>query len=277
MRLKTLSVLLTAFFAAFTLLYWVTDDARREAIAVEQDEELLEFGELVFSENPSELAAAGCARCHGAEGEGGPVPNDPSGRQAPSLRTRTLADKVDAYLRNTGNSYVEVVVRNGGVAVSGDVNSPMPAWGQTLNDQQIEAVTALVESWAAEVAEQPVPTDVPNTVEAGAEVYLTPGTGTPCSSCHRPDLAGVEGQFPNIQNIGQELVTDLPVPPSGLEQMQADYETDPRLFLENWIRDSAGNYNGGTATGMPAYPEEVLPDSLLQALITFLLEGDHGQ
>src|SRR5918992_3076807 len=148
MRLKALSVLLIAAFSVFVLLYWVTDDARRQAIAAEQEHELLEFGELVFSENPSELAAAGCARCHGAEGEGGAVPNDPNGRQAPSLRTRTLADKVDAYLRNTGNSYVEVVVRNGGVAVSGDVNSPMPAWGQTLNDQQIEAVLGAGGGWA---------------------------------------------------------------------------------------------------------------------------------
>lgn len=277
MRLKALSVLIIAALSLFVLLYWVTDDARRQAIAAEQEEELLEFGELVFSESLSELAAAGCARCHGAEGEGGPVPNDPDGRQAPSLRTRTLSDKIEAYLRNTGNSYVEIVVRNGGVAVSGDVNSPMPAWGQTLNDQQIDAVVALVESWAAEVAEQPVPTDVPNTVEAGAQVYVAPGTGTPCSSCHGPDLAGVEGQFPNIQNLADGLVTDLPTPPSGLAQMEADYEEDPRLFLENWIRDSAGNYNGGAPTGMPQYPEEVLPDSLLQALITFLLEGEHGE
>ncbi len=53
--------------------------------------------------------------------------------------------------------------------------------------------------------------------------------------------------------------------------MPADYEEDPRLFLEKWIRDSAGNYNDGTATGMPPHPESQLNESQLTALITFLL------
>src|SRR5919108_1701598 len=275
MRLKTLGVLITLLVAIFVVVYWVTDDARRAAIAAEQEEELLEFGELVFSVNPSELAAAGCARCHGDEGQGGPVPNDPNNRQAPSLRSPSLAAKIETYRINTGGSYVELVVRNGGVAVSGDVNSPLPAWGQTLNDQQIEAVVTLVESWAAEAAEAP-PTEVENTVEAGAQVYTAPGTGAPCSGCHGADLAGVPGTYPDIRGIGSALVTDLPTPPSGLDQMQADYDADPRQFLEKWIRDSSANYNGGQPTGMPAYPEDALSDSLLQALITFLLEGDHG-
>lgn len=265
MRLKGLSVLLIAAFSVFVLLYWVTDDARRQAIAVEQDHELLEFGELVFSEDPSQLAAAGCARCHGAEGEGGAVPNDPNGRQAPSLRTRTLADKVDAYLRNTGNSYVEVVVRNGGVAVSGDVNSPMPAWGQTLNDQQIDAVVALVESWALEAAEE-APEEFPDTVEGGQQVFTAAG----CAGCHGANLEG--GVGPNLQTIGSELVTEgLPVPPADLDQMIADYEEDPALFLENWIRDSWNNYNDGVTTQMPQYPEDTLSENNLRALITFLL------
>jgi mono/diheme cytochrome c family protein len=277
MRLKTLAVFVTAALAIFTLGYWLTDTSRRASIAAEQEEDLLQFGEVIFSDDPSEPAAAGCARCHGPEGLGGPIPNDPNGRIAPSLHTATLAAKL-----KENPDYVHLAVSFGGVVVSGDVNSPMPAWsyevGGPLNEQQIDAVVALVEMWATEAGEAPAPSgDVANTVEAGAEVYAAPGSGTPCSSCHGPDLAGVPNTFPNIQNIGSELVTDLPVVPSGLEQMQADYEQDPRLFLEKWIRDSAGNYNGGTATGMPPYPEDVLPEDALQALITFLLEGDHGQ
>ena len=46
---------------------------------------------------------------------------------------------------------------------------------------------------------------------------------------------------------------------------------DPKAFLEKWIRDSSQNYNGGTATGMPAFPASQVPDDQLQALITFLL------
>ena len=264
MRLKTLGVLLVTAFAVFTMLYWLTDGVRREQIAAEQEEELLHFGEVIFSDDPSEPAAAGCARCHGPEGEGGEIPNDPDGRSAPSLRTASLADKL-----RTNPNYVHLAVSYGGVVVSGNVNSPMPAWsaevGGPLNEQQIEAVVTLVESWAEEAAGE-TPEEVEDTVEAGAQVYQSAG----CAGCHGQDLEG--GTGPNLQTIGSELVTDLPVEPSDLEQMQADYDADPRDFLEKWIRDSAGNYNGGTATGMPPYPESALNESQLRALITFLLD-----
>ena len=264
MRLKTLGVLLVTATAAFTMLYWLTDQTRRDQIAAEQEEELLHFGEVIFSDDPSEPAAAGCARCHGPEGEGGEIPNDPEGRSAPSLRTPSLADKL-----RTNPNYVHLAVSYGGVVVSGNVNSPMPAWssevGGPLNEQQIEAVVTLVESWAEEAAGE-APEEVEDTVEAGAGVYASAG----CGGCHGQDLEG--GTGPNLQTIGSELVTDLPVEPSGLEQMQADYDADPRDFLEKWIRDSSGNYNDGTATGMPPYPESALNESQLTALITFLLD-----
>jgi hypothetical protein len=54
--------------------------------------------------------------------------------------------------------------------------------------------------------------------------------------------------------------------------MQADYDEDPANFLELWIRDSAGNYNDGNATGMPPHPEDAVNDNQMQALITFLLD-----
>jgi mono/diheme cytochrome c family protein len=264
MRLKTLGVLLVVATAAFTMLYWVTDNARREQVATAQDEELLEFGEVIFSDDPSEPAAAGCARCHGPEGEGGQIPNDPEGRSAPSLRTPALANKI-----SVNPNYVHLAVSYGGVVVSGNVNSPMPAWssevGGPLNEQQIEAVVTLVESWAEQAAEE-APEEVEDTVEAGAEVYASAG----CAGCHGQELEGASG--PNLQTIGSELITEMPVVPSELEQMQADYEADPRDFLEKWIRDSAVNYNGGEPTGMPPHPEEALSESQLRALITFLLD-----
>ena len=264
MRLKTLGVLLVVATAAFTMLYWVTDSARREQIATGQEEELLEFGEVIFSDDPSEPAAAGCARCHGPEGEGGEIPNDPEGRSAPSLRTASLANKI-----SVNPNYVHLAVSYGGVVVSGNVNSPMPAWssevGGPLNEQQIEAVVTLVESWAEEAAEE-APEEVEDTVEAGAEVYSAAG----CVGCHGPELEG--GTGPNLQTIGTELadLSDF-IQPSQADQMQADYEADKRDFLEKWIRDSAVNYNDGNPTGMPPHPEDALNDSQLQALITFLL------
>ena len=183
----------------------------------------------------------------------------------PSLHTRSLADKL-----RVNPNYVRLAVTYGGVVVSGNVNSAMPAWGDEvggpLNEQQIEAVVALVEGWAAEAAEQPVE-DVPDTPEAGAEVYATAG----CVTCHGPDLLGTSAG-PDISTIGSGLI-DLSewTVPSGADQMQADWDEDPRLFLEKWIRDSAGNYNDGESTGMPPHPESALSESALQALITFLL------
>jgi mono/diheme cytochrome c family protein len=263
MRLKTLGVVLITALAAFTMLYWVTDNSRRESVAVSQEEELLEFGEVIFADNPAEPAAAGCAQCHGADGTGG----EPGAQVVgPNLHSRSIFDKL-----KVNPNYVRLAVSYGGVVVSGNVNSPMPAWssevGGPLNEQQIEAVVALVESWAEEAGEQPAE-EVENTVEAGAQVFATAG----CVTCHSEDLTGSPAG-PNITGIGSGLV-DLSgfATPTGADQMEADYEADPRAFLEQWIRDSAGNYGG---SGMPPHPEGSLNDSALQALITFLLEGDH--
>jgi len=263
MRLKALGVILVTAISAFTVLYWLTDAPRREAVAAEHEEELHEFGEIIFGNDPAEPAAAGCANCHGADGTGGEAGAPVVG---PNLHSRSIADK----LRINPN-YVHLAVSFGGVVVSGNVNSPMPAWsyevGGPLNEQQIEAVVTLVEGWAQEAAEQPVE-EVPDTVEGGAEVYATAG----CVSCHGAELEGT-GAGPNIQTIGSAVITefeDFPTP-SGVDEMTADYEEDPRLFLEKWIRDSAGNYNDGAPTGMPPHPESQLNESQLTALITFLL------
>jgi mono/diheme cytochrome c family protein len=262
MRLKTLGVLVTTALALFTMFYWITDEPRRDSIAEEDDAELLEYGKVVFSNDETEPAAVGCANCHGEDGRGG----DPDAPVVgPDLHSRSLADKL-----RVNSNYVRLAVSYGGVVVSGNVNSPMPAWsyevGGPLNEQQIEAVVTLVESWAAEAAAQP-PEEVPDTVEAGADVYATAG----CVSCHGAELEG--GIGPNLQTIGSELITEgLPVVPSRLDEMQADYEADKRVFLEKWIRDSAGNYNDGVSTQMPAHPESALSESQLQALITFLLD-----
>ena len=262
MRLKTLSVVLLTALAAFTMLYWVTDNSRRESIGIAHDEELLHFGEIIFSDDETEPAAAGCAQCHGPDGRGGEPGATVIG---PNLHSRSIADKLKA-----NPNYVHLAVSYGGIVVSGNVNSPMPAWssevGGPLNEQQIEAVVTLVEGWAEAAAEEPLE-EVPNTADAGAEVYTSAG----CVSCHGAELEGT-GAGPNIQTIGSGVITDLPIEPSGLDGMLADYEEDPELFLEKWIRDSAGNYNDGETTGMPAHPEESLSESALAALITFLLE-----
>lgn len=263
MRLKTLGVVLVTALSAFTLLYWLTDNPRRDEIAVSHEEELLEYGEVIFSADPAEPAAAGCATCHGPEGFGG---EEDAAVIGPNLHSRSLAEKL-----KVNNNYVHLAVSYGGVVVSGNVNSAMPAWsyevGGPLNEQQIEAVVALVTSWAEEADQEPIE-EVPNTEEAGAEVYTAAG----CVACHGPELAGGTAG-PNIQSIGSGVITEFEnfPTPSGVDQMVADYEEDPRLFLEKWIRDSSANYNDGAPTGMPPHSEGAVSESALQALITFLL------
>jgi mono/diheme cytochrome c family protein len=265
MRAKTLGIFLLIGFALFTAVYWITDQTRRDTAFARQEEELLAYGHELFGPPTPEVAVtANCANCHGKDGTGGEVGT--TGVRAPNLHSPSIAEKL-----KVNPQYVNLVIRFGGVVVSGRVESPMPAWstevGGPLTIQQVDALTALVESWAAEAAAASQP-PVPDTPEAGQEVYNNAG----CAGCHGVDLAGQPGVFPSLQNIGNEPVTDLPTPISQQDKLVADYNDDPRNMLELWIRDSSANYNDGTPTGMPAHPEASLPDDALQALITFLLE-----
>lgn len=278
MRAKTLGVFLITAMSLFTAFYWLTDPARREDAYQTQLKELVAYGEEMFGPNtPENDHTANCAGCHGIDGTGGPVGK--TGRLAPNLHSKSIYEKLKAQaggsfseIRKPGDppDYVNLVIRFGGVVVSGDVNSPMPAWstevGGALTIAQIDALTALVETWVLEAGQQP-DVEVPDTVEAGQQVYTDAG----CGGCHGADLAGVPGTFPDLRNIGNEPVTELPTPISHLDELQSDYQADPRAFLEAWIRDSAVNYNDGTATGMPVHPEGKISKSALQALITFLL------
>jgi mono/diheme cytochrome c family protein len=185
----------------------------------------------------------------------------------PSLRSQGLANRARIYESRTDLNYIETVIRRGGVAVSGNPESPMPAWENALNTYQIEALVALIESWLEEPDE---PVDVPDTVEAGREVYISQ-----CAACHQPDLTG-GAAFPDISNIHEAIGDDLQTPIANLDQLQADYEEDPRQAIANWVRASS-QYNDGQRTLMPEFSPEVLSDSELTALITYLLEGEHAQ
>jgi mono/diheme cytochrome c family protein len=221
-------------------------------------------GTLSVTVGPEALsaAAANCARCHGAQGTGGEVGT--SGRQAPNLHSPSIASKL-----KVNGDYVRLVISYGGVVVSGDVNSPMPAWstevGGPLTVEQIDALTALVTSWAAAAASQSQP-PMSNTPQDGGQVFASAG----CGGCHGADLAGT-AIAPSLKNIGNQPVTDLPTPISQLDKLVADYSADPRHMLELWIRDSSVNYNDGVPTKMPPHPESAVSPDALQALITFLL------
>jgi len=276
MRIKTLGIVLISALSLFTAFYWLTDPARREDAYKTQNKELVAYGLEMFGDvTDANDHTANCANCHGKDGTGGPVGD--TGRLAPNLHSKSIYEKLRAQnggsftqIRLPGDppDYVNLVIRFGGVVVSGDVNSPMPAWSTEvagpLTVNQIDALAALVETWALEAGKLPDEV-VPDTVEAGQKVYTDSG----CASCHGADQSG--GFGPSLLNIGNEPVTDLPTPISHLDELKADYAADARTFLERWIRDSAVNYNDGTVTGMPVHPEGKISASALQALITFLL------
>ena len=116
MRLKTLGVVLITALAAFTMLYWVTDDSRRESVAVAQEDELLEFGEVIFSDNPAEPASVGCARCHGADGTIHMKPEVfflTNIRQCVEIVNRPRIDRSGAANHTDGSIARDTVRRNG--------------------------------------------------------------------------------------------------------------------------------------------------------------------
>jgi mono/diheme cytochrome c family protein len=262
MRLKTLGVIVTAALALFTMFYWLTDGGRLNDELAEQGTTEAEYALELFGPATDEVPfTANCAQCHGPDGTGGDgASNTPIG---PNLHSASIAEKL-----KVNPDYVELVIRYGGVVVSGNVNSQMPKWsyevGGPLNEQQITALAHMVEGWAAETASQSQP-PVEDTEEAGQLVYQEAG----CQGCHGADLEG--GVGPALTNIGASLSGELPNPISQEAKAEADYAADPRAFLEAWIRDSSTNYNDGTATGMPPFPESALSADRLQALITFLL------
>ena len=262
MRLKTLGVIMTSALALFTMFYWLTDAGRLEGELTAQGQTEEEYALELFGPATDEVPfTANCAQCHGPDGTGGDGANNtPIG---PNLHSASIAEKL-----KVNPEYVELVIRFGGVVVSGNVDSQMPKWsyevGGPLNEQQIQALANMVEGWATETASQSQP-PVEDTEEAGQLVYQEAG----CQGCHGADLEG--GVGPALTNIGAERTGELPTPISQEEQAAADYAADPRAFLEAWIRDSATNYNDGSATGMPPFPESSLSADRLQALITFLL------
>ena len=262
MRLKTLGVIVTAALALFTMFYWLTDSGRLGGELADQGTTEAEYALELFGAATDEVPfTANCAQCHGPDGTGGDGANNtPIG---PNLHSASIAEKL-----KVNPDYVELVIRYGGVVVSGNVNSQMPKWsyevGGPLNEQQVTALAHMVEGWATETASQSQ-APVEDTEEAGQLVYQEAG----CQGCHGADLEG--GVGPALTNIGAELSGELPNPISQEAKAEADYAVDPRAFLEAWIRDSSTNYNDGTATGMPPFPESALSADKLQALITFLL------
>jgi mono/diheme cytochrome c family protein len=119
----------------------------------------------------SELYAASCANCHGPEGQGS--------QRASSLNVR-------AYLEETPDSALQQII------TLGVPETAMPAWGDRLNEAQIQAIVGFIRSWeptAPEVA-QPVRVRGPwwrGGAAAGGALQLPSGGEIPATSAGTPD------------------------------------------------------------------------------------------
>lgn len=128
------------------------------------------FGRAVY--------ATHCALCHGATGEGHLADN------APALSNPDFLDGAsDAYLR--------------AAIVEGRPGTPMSSWGSErggpLNDADVDALIALMRSWATEAPIDLTHVTISGRREIGESLY-----GMHCASCHGPQGEGVTA--PQLRN-----------------------------------------------------------------------------
>ena len=233
MRLKTLGVLLVTALAVFTMLYWMTDDSRRERSRRHQEEELLALRRDHLQRRPDGAGRRGLRPLPRRRRRGRRHPERPRRPPAPSLHTASLANKL-----RVNPNYVHLAVSYGGVVVSGNVNSPMPAWsyevGGPLNEQQVEAVVTLVESGQRRRATGPG-RSVPDTRRGGRRGVRL---GRLRRRATAPISRAASGR--TSTTIGSALITDLPtVQPAAWIRCMPTTTRIRASSSELWIRDSA--------------------------------------
>ncbi len=153
-RVQGWALLFAAVVAVALPLYWLHEPSRQKESANYFDANAVERGKVLFSDptmtsfNPA--VSLQCAKCHGAEGQGGPVPFTlPNGQQvvwkAPPLNTVLLRFTEDPKcpdpdLRPTLQCSVTDII------TYGRPGTPMPAWGVigggAKNDQSIQDLVA---------------------------------------------------------------------------------------------------------------------------------------
>lgn len=93
---------------------------------------------------------AGCVACHGTGGEGGQPNNNVAGGLIPALRS-----VVHTYTAQE----LKDKIRKGSVPVKNHSDGPeplvrMPAWGEILSDQELDAVTSYLFTFKSEPMEE---------------------------------------------------------------------------------------------------------------------------
>ena len=144
-RTLTFALVTLGIIAVALPFYWIMEPGRQSNAAADFNAKFVEQGKLMFGPVGSDLAALGCADCHGGMDAKGGVKEynltEPDGTvkvvnwKAPALNTVLLR-----YSRD------EVTF----ILTYGRPFSPMPAWGLTgggpLNDQQLQNLIDYLET-----------------------------------------------------------------------------------------------------------------------------------
>jgi mono/diheme cytochrome c family protein len=141
----------------------------------------------------SELYATSCANCHGPEGQGS--------QRAPSLNVR-------AYLAETPDPALQQII------TLGVPQTAMPAWGDRLNEAQIQAIVGFIRSWEPTAPEVALPVRVRGPWwQANASVGQTPqlpsgGEVAPVQS--QPENS-TQSSAPSTQHPGNNASQNSPL------------------------------------------------------------------
>lgn len=172
-RMLVWSLASAIFITAFLVVYFMYEPFREASYAGRFHEQSVERGQHEFVEE------AGCAACHGPEGEGGFASTDPNW-PAPPLN--------NILARYTRDDVTQIIAM-------GRPGTPMPTWavefGGPLNAQKIEDIVNFIEAIQLPSEEQ---WELPEDITSGAEVFARK-----CAVCHGENAQG--------QGMGQPIPT----------------------------------------------------------------------
>lgn len=163
-------VVMVLFFAAWIPLVWFQEPPTNVDDEIELISRSVERGEMWFqvssTENPTGF---GCARCHGAEGEGGTTPfTTPDGKFVPDYPVPALDDECGRLAIEGDGGMRETIEQ-------GRPGTPMPSWSVEfagpMNDQQIQDLINYI-----------VSIQDPEKVPPDENKCLNPPTGTETAS-----------------------------------------------------------------------------------------------
>jgi mono/diheme cytochrome c family protein len=136
------SMLFVLFFATWLPIYWLAEPTTNVSEAVDFVDRSVERGGRWFAvattENPTGF---GCARCHGANAQGGTTSfTSPDGETIPDYAVPKLVDVCGGP--NTGHPLIKSLDDVRDTIMEGRPDTPMPSWSirfqGPMNDQQIQ-------------------------------------------------------------------------------------------------------------------------------------------